>query len=159
MRTVDTVKWACILCGCCIKMTERVEQWICIEFCIKFEHSSAETIWMIQKAAAMDNWWLAASSKQCACSCITSHAEFFGKISNHSGDSVPLQLTFGALRLLAFPKTKITFEREDFRPSMGLRKIWQGNWWWLGELYEVPRCLLWRYHCPMYNVSYILYLL
>ena len=38
------------------KVTERVEQQICIEFCIKIEHSFAETIWMIQKAAAMGNW-------------------------------------------------------------------------------------------------------
>ena len=33
------------------KMTEQVEQWICITFCIKLEHSSMETI-QIQKAAA-----------------------------------------------------------------------------------------------------------
>ena len=39
-----------------IEMTEQVEQRICIKFCIKLEHSSAETIWMIQKAAAMGNW-------------------------------------------------------------------------------------------------------
>ena len=32
------------------KMTERVEQRICIRFCDKFEHSSTETIQMIQKA-------------------------------------------------------------------------------------------------------------
>ena len=32
------------------KMTEQVEQQICIKFCIKPEHSSTETIWMIQKA-------------------------------------------------------------------------------------------------------------
>ena len=32
------------------KMTERVEQWICIKFCIKLKYSSAETIQMIQKA-------------------------------------------------------------------------------------------------------------
>ena len=38
------------------KMIEPVEQQICIKFCIKLEHSSAETIWMIQKAAAMGNW-------------------------------------------------------------------------------------------------------
>ena len=68
---------------------------------------------MIQKAAAMGNWWSAASSRQRACSCITSHAEFFGEMSNHPGDSAPLQPRFGALRLLAFPKTKITFEREE----------------------------------------------
>ena len=38
------------------KMTEQVEQQICITFCIKLEHSSVETIWMIQKAAAIGNW-------------------------------------------------------------------------------------------------------
>ena len=78
-----------------------------------FEHSSAETIPMIQKAIAMGNWWLAASSQQHICWCITSHAEYFGEISNHPVDSAPLQPTFGALWLLAFPKTKITFEREE----------------------------------------------
>ena len=32
------------------KMTKQVEQRICIIFCIKFERSSSEIIWMIQKA-------------------------------------------------------------------------------------------------------------
>ena len=35
------------------KMTEQVEERICIKFGVKLEHSSAETIQMIQKAAAM----------------------------------------------------------------------------------------------------------
>ena len=95
------------------KMTKWVEQEVCIKFCIKLAHSSAETIWMIQKAAAMGNWWLAASSQQRACSCITSRVEFFGKTWNHPGDSAPPQPRFGTLWLLAFPKTKITFEREE----------------------------------------------
>ena len=30
------------------KMTEWGEQWICIKFCVKLEHSSAETIWVMQ---------------------------------------------------------------------------------------------------------------
>ena len=42
-----------------------------------------------------------------------SRAEFFGEISNHPGNSVPLQPRFSALWLLAFPKTKITFERDE----------------------------------------------
>ena len=37
------------------KMTEGIEQQMCIRFCIKLEHSSLETIWMIQKVAAMGN--------------------------------------------------------------------------------------------------------
>ena len=46
-------------------------------------------------------------------SCTTSHVEFFGKTSTLLGDSASLQPRFGALRLLAFIKTKITFEREE----------------------------------------------
>ena len=38
------------------EMTERVEQQICIKFCVKLEHSSTETTWVVQKAAAMGNW-------------------------------------------------------------------------------------------------------
>ena len=38
------------------KITEQVEQGICIKFCVKLEHSSAETIQMIQKAAAVGIW-------------------------------------------------------------------------------------------------------
>ena len=68
---------------------------------------------MIQKATGIGNWWLAASSQQRACSCITFHAQFFGKTSNHPGDSASLQPIFGVLQLLAFPKTKITFEMEE----------------------------------------------
>ena len=72
-----------------------------------------ETIWMIQKAAALSNWWLSASSWQWAHSWVMSHAELFGKTSNHPGDSASQQPRFGSLQLLAFPQTKITFEREE----------------------------------------------
>ena len=43
---------------------------------------------MIQKATAVGSWWWAASSWQHTCLCITSCAEFFGKTSNHPGDSL-----------------------------------------------------------------------
>ena len=94
-------------------MTEWVEQQIFIKFCIKLEHSSTETIQMIQKAAAVGSWWLEDSSWQRAHSCIMYHAEFFGETWNHPSDSAPLHPRFGALWLLAFPQTKITFEREE----------------------------------------------
>ena len=112
MGTVDAIECVYYVAVIC-KMIQWVEQWICIKFHIKLEHSSVETIWMIQKAAAMGNWWLAASSRQHAHSCIMSHAGFFGETSNHPSDSAPLQPRFGTLRLLAFPKTKITFGREE----------------------------------------------
>ena len=38
------------------KMTERVEQHICIKFFIKLEHSSVETVQMSQKATGMGSW-------------------------------------------------------------------------------------------------------
>ena len=94
-------------------MTEWVEQWIYIRFCVKLEHSSIETIWMIHNATAMGNWWLAVSSPQNTHSCITSCAGFFGETSNHSDNLAPLQPIFGALWYLAFLKTKVTFEREE----------------------------------------------
>ena len=156
------------------KTTEQIQQQICIKFCVKLEHSSMETVPMIQKASAMRNWWLAASSWQCACSCITSSAEFFCKTSNHPGDSAPLNPTIGILQLLDFPKTKITFEREeisdcqwdsgkyhgapDCDPIKDFAEFWTVEET-LGELCEVPRCLLCRgLKCLCYNVSCILYL-
>ena len=91
-----------------------------------------ETIWMIQKAAAMCNWWLAASSWQRIHSYIMSSAEFFGKTSNHPGDSASLQPRFGTLQLLTFPKTKTTFEREEISDhpwdSGKYDKAVDGNW-------------------------------
>ena len=38
------------------KITEQVEQQICIVLCVKPEHSSLETTGMIQKAMVMGNW-------------------------------------------------------------------------------------------------------
>ena len=93
--------------------TEDTQHQIYIRFCIRLEHSSADTVQMIQKAAAMCNQGLATSSRQRTGSRIMSCAEFFGETSNHASDSAPLHVRFGALQLLAFLKTKITFEREE----------------------------------------------
>ena len=131
-----------------------------------------------QPAAAIGNWWLAASSQQCAYSCITSHAEVFGETSNHFGGSAPLQPIFEVQWLMAFPKTKITFEKEgisdywwdsgkydgvaDGNSNKGFCRVFWTVVEMLGELCEVPTWLLWRglkYHCLMYNGSCILYLL
>ena len=112
---VDAIEWACVLSGRRIQ-NDWVEQWICIKFCIKLEHSSLETIWMIQKAAApKDNWWLAVSSRPHTHSCITTCAEIFGETSNYPGDSGPLKPRFGALQLLAFPKTKSPLKGKRFQ--------------------------------------------
>ena len=133
-------------------MTKWVEQSICIKFCIKLECSSMETIQMIQKATAMGNWWLAASSLQHTCSCITSHAEFCGETSNQPGDSAPPEPSFGALQLLAFPKTKITFEREEIsdhqQDSGKYDGAADGDWRtvWGPKVLTLKGL---RHHCPM----------
>ena len=43
--------------------------------------------------------------------------QLFGETSYHLGDSDPLQPRFGTLRLLTFPKTKITFERDEIQEN------------------------------------------
>ena len=109
---------------------------------------------MIQKTTAMGNWLLAPLSQPCIFSFIMSPAEFFVETSNLPGNQVPFQPRFGVLKLLAFPKTKITFEREEISDCQ-----WDSgkyNRWWLGESCKIPRCLLWRglrRHCPLYLVS------
>ena len=104
------------------EMTEQVEQEI--KFCFKLKHSSVETIQMIQKSTAMGNSWLAASSQQRALPCITSHVVVWQNIKSPR-DSAPLQPRFGALWLLAFPKTEITFEREEI-----------SDYWWDSGKYD-----------------------
>ena len=81
-----------------------------------------ETIGMIQKPADMGNWWLAASLTQHNLSCIKSHVVFLWNIKSPRY-SAPLELIFGALWPLAFPKTKTTFEREDI----------SDHWWDSGK--------------------------
>ena len=95
---------------------------------------------LIQKVAAMGNWWLAASSQQHTHPCTMSLAKNFGETSNHPGNSAPLQPSFGTLRLLAFSKLNHLWKGRDFRPLMILRKIRWGTWWWLGKLWgpKVP---------------------
>ena len=119
---VGTLEWGWALCGHHIQ-NDWGEQWICIKFYIKLQHSSTETIWMIQKTTAMGNCWLAASLRQHTHSCITSYAEFFGKTSNHPSDSAPLQPILATLWLLAFPQTKITFQKEEI----------SDHWWDSGK--------------------------
>ena len=154
------------------KMTERVQQWICTKFCIKLEHSSLETTRMIQKATAVGNWWLAASSRQCACSRITSPAEFFDETSSHPDDSAPLQPAFGTPRLLAFPKTEITFEREEILDcqwdSGKYDRAADGDWencvrsqgsYFEGDWGVIVLCIMFLVSCIFSKCLYFLYYL
>ena len=95
------------------KMTEQVEQQICIKFCIKLEHSSMGNYSDYLEGCSYGQ--LVTGSFITTMHPLTHHVScrVFGKTSNQPGDSTPLQPRFGALQLLAFPRTKITFEREE----------------------------------------------
>ena len=70
---------------------------------------------------ATGNWQLHHNSAPTHASCLS--CRVFGPVSNHPGDSAPLQHRFGTLQLLAFPKTKITFKREEI----------SDHWWDSGK--------------------------
>ena len=86
----------------------------------------------------------------------------FGKTSNHPGDSAPYSPDLSPCDFWLFPKLNNLWKGRDFRPSVRFRKTQWGSWWRLEDLCEVPRYILWkglRHHCPVYNVSFISYLL
>ena len=59
-----------------------------------------------------------------------------------------------------FPKLKSPLKRKRFQTVSKIQENTMDSWWWLGELCEVPTCLLWgglRHHCPTYNVSCIFF--
>ena len=140
-------------------MTEQVERQICIKFCIKLEHSSIETIRMIQKTSAISNWWLVdhdnvpAHASQLLKSFLVKHQITQVNQPHYSPDLVPCNFWL-------FPKLKSPLKGKRFQTIFWFRKMGRGSRWLLGELCEVPRCLLWRglrHHCPMYNVYCIFF--
>ena len=134
---------------------------------------SDETRWKWLQLRATGDWQLHHNTPAHA-----SHltAEIFDQISSHpvtqphySPDLVPCSF------FLALTKTKITLERKRFQtinefqenmmgkltatPKKDFARFWTVEEM-LGELCEVPRCLLWRglrCHCPMHNVSCIFF--
>ena len=143
-----------------LKMTEREEQLICIKFCMKLEHSSTETIWTIQKAAAMGEWWLAASSRQRTLSCITSHAEFFGKTSNHQVTQRPYSPDLAPCDFWLFPKLKSPLKGKRFQIFDEIQENTVGQLMVFGRTVWGPKMPTWRglrCHCLMYNVSHVFF--
>ena len=141
------------------KVNEQIEQQICIRFCIKLEHSSAETIWMIKKAAAMCNWWLTALSQQCAHWCIMSHAEFFSKTSNHQVSPTLYNQDFVSCDFWLFPKLKSPLRGKRFQTivkiqgnMMGQDGDWEYCVWSQGAYFEGDRGVI--VLCTMFLVFF-----
>ena len=137
-------------------MTEQVEQWICIRFCIKLEHSSWEIIRVIQKAAAMatGDCWLHHHK-------VPTHAsrlmQFFGVISNRPGDSALLPPIFGTLQL----KLKLPLKRKRFQTVDEIQENTIGQLMVIGRTVWDPKvptlkrteALLFYKQCSLYLVS------
>ena len=155
----------CVYCvAVASKVTEWVEQWIYIKFYITLEHSSMETIWMIQKAAAMGNWWLAASSWQHTRSCITYHVlgRVFSETSNPPGDSAPHIPDLVPCDFWLFPKLKVPLKGKRFQTISEIQENMMEQLMVTGRTVwgpRVPNLKGLRCHRPMYGVSCILSLL
>ena len=125
------------------KMTERVEQWICIKFCIKLEHSSTKTVRMIQKASAIGNWWWAASSDN-----VSTHASYLMQsfLAKHQITQVtqpPYSPDLVPCDFWLVPKPKSLLKGKRFQTINEIRENIAGQLMVMGELCEVPRYLLW----------------
>ena len=183
-------------------MTEWVEQWICIKFCIKlwtflcrnysggsegFQGWCNECSTNKSVAQTLQRWlricwkwsmfWTACNKQntwECWMCTGCSQQRLVAQVTQppYSPDLVPCDFWL-------FPKLKSPLKKRRFQTIDEIQEYCQNRaadgdsnkgfcreFWtmeeMLGELCEVPRCLLWRdlrHHCPMYNVSCILYLL
>ena len=105
------------------KMTEWVEQWICNALCIKLERSSEE---IVRSSEGRSRGQLVMSTFITVVLPFTHHVScsFLAKHQSPRRLS-PLQPRFGALWLRGFPKTKITFGREEI-----------SDCWWDSRKYD-----------------------
>ena len=136
-EVASAIEWACV--AITFKMTERVEQQICIKVCVKLEHSSMATVQMTQKTAAMGNWWLAASSQQCACSCITFCAEFWAKHQITQVTQPPYSPDVAPCNFWLLPKLKSPLKRKRFQTVDEIQENTMGQLMAIGRTVWGPK--------------------
>ena len=109
----------------------------------------------------MGSWWLAASSRQCARSCITSWAEFFGKTSNHPGDSPFYSPDLVPSDFWLFPKLKFPSKGKRFQTIDEIQEDMMGQLMATGRTVWGPKvptlkgteASLFHVQCFLYLVS------
>ena len=111
-----------------------------MKFCIKLEHSAVETIWMIQKVAAMGNWWLAISSPELVSSCISSCAEFFGKPPITLVAQLPYSPDLALCNFWLFPKLKSPLKGKRFQTIDEIQENMMGQLMAIVENYVRSHC-------------------
>ena len=138
------------------KMTQQVEQRTCIKFCIKFKHCLKETTQLaMDKAAAMGNWWLAASSGQCDASCSFLGKHLITQVTQHpcSPDST--------CDCWLLPKLKSALKGKRFQTIRDIPENTTGQLMAIGRTVWGPKgpTLKGTEASLIHNVSCILYLL
>ena len=118
------------------KVTDQVEQQICIKFCIKLEHSSVETIWMIQLWATGD-WQLHHNNAPAHASRLMQSFLVKHQITQVTQPLYSLYLA--PCNFWLFPKLKSPLKRKRFQTVDEIQENKTGQL--IGNC-EVPRCLL-----------------
>ena len=122
---------------------------------------------MIQKVVTMGNWWLTVLSWQHSCSCITSHAEFFGETSNHSGDSAPCIPDLVPFNFWLFPKLKSPLKGKRFQTIDEIQENITGQRMVMGRTVWSPKvptlkgtkASLSYLECFLYYLQYLFFIL
>ena len=110
IRAVDLLSEHAYCVAITFKMTERVEQQICLKFCVKLKCSSMETIWMMPQLWATGDWQL--HHDNASNSCITSCAVFWWNIKSPRWLSPTTAQVWHPVTS-GFSQNKVTFEREE----------------------------------------------
>ena len=110
-----------------LKMTERVEQQICIKFCIKLEQSSAGN--SSNDSGGCSYGQLVIGSFIRTMHSLMHHvcAEFFHKTSNHPVDSVPNSQDLAPCYFWLFPKLKSPLKEKRFQPMDEIQETRTGQ--------------------------------
>ena len=147
------------------KIIEQGEQWICIKFSLSLNIPLWKLVRWFRRPQrwATGDWQLHHHNVPTHAACLVQ--SFWQNIKSPRCLSPhTAQIWCPVISGLTQNQNHLWKER-NFTPLMRFRKIQLGNCiWQLGEwqLGEMCRSLLWRgprCHCPMYNVSSILYLL
>ena len=110
---VGALEWACILCGHCIQndwasRAMNLHQIVHQAWTFLCRNYSDDSEGCSYRQLVIGSFIMTTHPLTHHVSC-----SLFGKTPNRPDDSALLQPRFGALQLLAFAKTKITFEREE----------------------------------------------
>ena len=127
----------------------------------KLEHSSIETILMIRKAAAMGNWWLAASSQQHGyfITTLLKHAEFFWETSNHQATQSSYSPDLAPCDFWLFPKLKSPLKGKKFQTVHEIQENRTGQLMAIGRTVWGPKVpTLKRIEASLSYVQWFLYL-